>query len=276
VVGGAVVLHWHHALRKLIGFWVGANHAPGSLAPRFPAGHEVRFYKKHADAGFFKVVFEAGPVGALRQPERARRAAEVPPVRVHAGPHLESNRIVVQQQWEVPVRRGTGRNFDVSARLQLRKGAQQVGAYLILIERTNCLVAREVELGGGVLPRFCARKTADIRSRAPNPPGKVFAKVVSHQRVAKLLCEDRRHVDGHPERAIDLTAKPSERAYQRQIAFERRFMEPLLSMRPTACETAVREVAVEDKRCCSGHTAPFSCGLRAGLTPNEPYRRQTG
>src|SRR6185312_8068622 len=61
VVGGAVVLHWHHALRKLIGFWVGANHAPGSLAPRFPAGHEVRFYKKHADAGFLKVVFEAGP-----------------------------------------------------------------------------------------------------------------------------------------------------------------------------------------------------------------------
>src|SRR6185437_8374951 len=50
LVGWAVVLHWCHALRKLIGFGVGANHAPGGLAPRFPAGHEVRFHKEYADA----------------------------------------------------------------------------------------------------------------------------------------------------------------------------------------------------------------------------------
>ena len=109
--------------------------------------------------------FVPGAVGALRQPDAPRRAAEMPPVGLDGGPELKVDRLIPPQQGQIAVGRGAGDDLHVAPALQVGEGAGNIPAdppvhlphpleelFPEVGETDNLLLARARE----VLPRFGA------------------------------------------------------------------------------------------------------------------------
>src|SRR5207244_9515937 len=70
----------------------------------------------------------ARAIRAFRQPDAARRDAEVTAVRLDGGAELQPDRLVAREQRQVAVRRRAGDDLDVPRALELGERARNVAA----------------------------------------------------------------------------------------------------------------------------------------------------
>ena len=195
-------------------------------------------------------------IGALRQPDRLRRAAEVTLIRLDSGVKLRVNRRVSRQQRQIAVRCGAGGDLDVALILQRAKGGEEVAVEPILERGQNSRVPVVIEARQVPHDRIAGLlETLDVLGRARRAFRGIPDEVVDDERIGELLGEHRRDPDREPERDA-FVAQIEQGAEQRHVGLCGCLVDPFFTVWPHSCLAGVREMAMQHEGECAIRTVP--------------------
>ncbi len=185
----------------------------------------VRVENEPADVRLLQKSFDAGDVGAFRQPDAARVAAKATPVMVARGQDLRADgRRMVRQQRQQSVRRGGGDDFNPAFVLKFSERGDEVAPVRIpcVADGREAVVIHPGEFAVGAVPV----SAVDFLFGEVNQPVQVPLVTALEQRIQQHRTERRRKRER--ERRGHAVAPPAfEGLQERDVSFRDGLEEPV-------------------------------------------------
>ena len=190
----------------------------------------------------------AGRVGALRQPDADRIAAEVPAVVPRRDLHLPAHGLRHRlHQREEAVGRAAGDDLELAGVAVLAEGRHDVRAVDLAEDAPDVRELVQVEPGEIVQPGLLALRAVDLAAGQGDEPVEVALVAGDEQLVAHH--RDERRGERHRQPVLDAVAQqPVEHPDDRDVGLGQRLEEPvLLEERRVLGMTDVGQMGVEDR-----------------------------
>ena len=230
------------------------RHAGGRLARRVkpvlrnPGGVQktVGIQEEETQTRFRQIPVEARDVRALRKPDPARPSAEMFLVIPHRNLNLRAPGPGVQNVRQERVRRRARHDLEVTGRLQVCEGAQNVPVQPVLVQIVDPGEMVPVQLRRGTEGRH-QRRPHEFLFRQLAQPAEVLRASLLQKRIRQHLAQRRREAHRQTERH-PLLPQPAEGLQQRKVRLRDRFKQPVFLQKPGLLRVPdERQMRVQDE-----------------------------